>query len=163
VVCTSSLDLGIDWGDVDLVVQIGAPKGVSRILQRIGRANHRLDQPSRALLVPGNRFEVLECMAALDAIFEHTLDGAPPHPGGLDVLAQHLVGVACCGPFDADEVFAEVRSPTPTSPGAISTTFWSSSQPAATRSASTSVSGASGKAATGCGVSPIAGSPGATG
>ncbi|HEX6111066.1 MAG TPA: ligase-associated DNA damage response DEXH box helicase, partial [Geminicoccaceae bacterium] len=113
VVCTSSLDLGIDWGDVDLVVQIGAPKGVSRILQRIGRANHRLDQPSRALLVPGNRFEVLECMAALDAIREGTLDGEAPHPGGLDVLAQHLVGVACCGPFDADEVYAETRRAKP--------------------------------------------------
>ncbi|MGI9510508.1 MAG: DEAD/DEAH box helicase, partial [Geminicoccaceae bacterium] len=84
IVCTSSLDLGIDWGDVDLVVQIGAPKGVSRILQRIGRANHRFDQPSRALLVPGNRFEVLECRAAMDAISENTLDGVPPHPGGLD-------------------------------------------------------------------------------
>jgi ATP-dependent helicase Lhr and Lhr-like helicase len=113
VVCTSSLDLGIDWGDVDLVVQIGAPKGVSRILQRIGRANHRLDQPSRALLVPGNRFEVLECMAALDAIRAGTLDGEAPHPGGLDVLAQHLVGVACCGPFDADEVYAETRRARP--------------------------------------------------
>jgi ATP-dependent helicase Lhr and Lhr-like helicase len=113
IVCTSSLDLGIDWGDVDLVVQIGAPKGVSRILQRIGRANHRLEEPSRALLVPGNRFEVLECRAAIDAIREHTLDGEAPHPGGLDVLAQHLVGVACCGPFAADEVYAEVRSAQP--------------------------------------------------
>jgi ATP-dependent helicase Lhr and Lhr-like helicase len=113
IVCTSSLDLGIDWGDVDLVVQIGAPKGVSRILQRIGRANHRLEEPSRALLVPGNRFEVLECRAAIDAIREHTLDGEAPHPGGLDVLAQHLVGVACCGPFDADRLFAEVRGAQP--------------------------------------------------
>ena len=113
VVCTSSLDLGIDWGDVDLVVQIGAPKGVSRLLQRIGRANHRLDEPSRALLVPANRFEVLECRAAMEAIREHTLDGEAPHPGGLDVLAQHLIGIACSGPFDADEVFAEVRGALP--------------------------------------------------
>ena len=113
IICTSSLDLGIDWGDVDLVVQIGAPKGVSRILQRIGRANHQFDQPSRALLVPGNRFEVLECQAAIDAIREETLDGAPPHPGGLDVLAQHITGVACSGPFDADELFEEVRNAHP--------------------------------------------------
>jgi ATP-dependent Lhr-like helicase len=113
IVCTSSLDLGIDWGAVDLVVQIGAPKGVSRILQRIGRANHRLDQPSRALLVPSNRFEVLECLAAIDAIREHTLDGEAPHPGGLDVLAQHLIGTACCGPFDADALFEEVRTAAP--------------------------------------------------
>ncbi|MGI9506648.1 MAG: helicase-related protein, partial [Geminicoccaceae bacterium] len=113
IVCTSSLDLGIDWGDVDLVVQIGAPKGVSRILQRIGRANHRLDQPSRALLVPGNRFEVLECRAAMDAIRDETLDGVPPHPGGLDTLAQHITGVACAGPFEADALFDEVRTAHP--------------------------------------------------
>lgn len=113
IVCTSSLDLGIDWGDVDLVVQIGAPKGVSRILQRIGRANHRFDQPSRALLVPGNRFEVLECRAAMDAIREETLDGTPPHPGGLDVLAQHITGVACSGPFDPEALFDEVVSAYP--------------------------------------------------
>ena len=66
VVCTSSLDLGIDWGDVDLVINVGAPKGASRLTQRIGRANHRLDEPSRAVLVPANRFEVLECRAAID-------------------------------------------------------------------------------------------------
>ncbi len=113
IICTSSLDLGIDWGDVDLVVQIGAPKGVSRILQRIGRANHRFDQPSRAMLVPGNRFEVLECRAAMDAIREHTLDGTPPYPGGLDVLAQHITGVACSGPFDADELYKEVTGAHP--------------------------------------------------
>lgn len=108
VVATSSLDLGIDWAAVDLVVQVGAPKGVSRLLQRIGRANHRLDTPSRALLVPANRFEVLECRAALDAIAEGTLDGDPPRAGALDVLAQHITGTACAGPFDADRLYAEV-------------------------------------------------------
>jgi Lhr-like helicase len=66
VVCTSSLDLGIDWGDIDLVINVGAPKGSSRLLQRIGRANHRLDEPSRGILVPANRFEVLECEAAIE-------------------------------------------------------------------------------------------------
>lgn len=108
VVATSSLDLGIDWGAVDLVVQVGAPKGVSRLLQRIGRANHRLDCPSRALLVPANRFEVLECRAALDGVMAKTLDGDPPRPGGLDVLAQHILGTACAGPFDADQLYDEV-------------------------------------------------------
>ncbi len=88
VVATSSLDLGVDWAAVDLVVQVGAPKGASRLIQRIGRANHRLDEPSRALLVPANRFEVLECRAAFEAVRENTLDGEAPHPGGLDVLAQ---------------------------------------------------------------------------
>src|SRR5690606_8115299 len=67
IVATSTLDLGIDWGDVDLVVHVGAPKGASRLAQRIGRSNHRMDEPSRAILVPANRFEVLECRAALEA------------------------------------------------------------------------------------------------
>ena len=110
VVCTSTLDLGIDWGDVDLVIQIGAPKGASRLTQRIGRANHRMNEPSRALLVPSNRLEVLECHAAKDAIEDGALDGDPPRPGALDVLCQHIMGLACAEPFDADEVYLEVTS-----------------------------------------------------
>ena len=110
VVCTSTLDLGIDWGDVDLVIQIGAPKGSSRLTQRIGRANHRMNEPSRALLVPSNRLEVLECFAAKDAIEAGALDGAPPRAGGLDVLSQHIMGVACAGPFDPDDLYREVIS-----------------------------------------------------
>ncbi|GAB4370204.1 MAG: ligase-associated DNA damage response DEXH box helicase [Kiloniellaceae bacterium] len=113
VVATSSLDLGIDWAAVDLVVQIGAPKGSARLLQRIGRANHRLDQPSRALLVPANRFEVLECRAALEAVRARSLDGDPPRPGGLDVLAQHILGTACAGPFAADDLYREITSAFP--------------------------------------------------
>lgn len=108
VVATSSLDLGIDWAAVDLVVQMGAPKGSSRLLQRIGRANHRIDEPSKAILVPGNRFEYLECQAAIDAVEERTLDGDPPRTGGLDVLAQHLLGMACSAPIDPDRVYEEV-------------------------------------------------------
>ncbi len=113
VVATSSLDLGIDWAAVDLVVQVGAPKGVSRLIQRIGRAGHRLDRVSRALLVPGNRFEYLECRAALEAVAAHTLDGEAPQPGGLDVLAQHIAGMACAEPFTADALYAEVRRAEP--------------------------------------------------
>ena len=113
VVCTSSLDLGIDWGDVDLVVQVGAPKGAARLLQRIGRANHRLEEPSQAVLIPGNRFEVLECMAAKEAMLEADLDGQDLQPGGLDVLAQHIMGVACSGPFDPAALFDEVRLAAP--------------------------------------------------
>ncbi len=113
VVCTSTLDLGIDWGDVDLVIHIGAPKGLSRLTQRVGRANHRLETPSRALLVPANRFEVLECRAAADAVAEGELDGETMREGGLDVLAQHILGMACAAPFDADELFAEVRLTAP--------------------------------------------------
>ncbi len=110
LVATASLDLGVDWGDVDLVVQMGAPKGSSRLLQRIGRANHRLDQPSRALLVPGNRFEFLEAIAAEQAVAEGQRDGEAFRPGGLDVLAQHVMACACAGPFDESALLAEVRS-----------------------------------------------------
>lgn len=110
VVCTSSLDLGIDWGAVDLVIQVGAPKGVKRLVQRIGRANHRFDAPSRALLVPGNRFELIECRCALAAVEEGALDGEPAPPGRLDVLCQHLLLTACAGAFDADDLFEEVCS-----------------------------------------------------
>lgn len=113
VVATSSLDLGVDWAAVDLVIQVGAPKGASRLIQRIGRANHRLDEPSRAVLVPANRFEVLECRAALEAVRENTLDGEPPRPGGLDVLAQHLLGMACSAPFAADAMYQEVAQAAP--------------------------------------------------
>lgn len=113
VVCTSTLDLGIDWGDVDLVIQVGAPKGCARLVQRIGRANHRLDEPSRALLAPSNRFEVLECRAAQDAVAEGALDGAAPRVGALDCLAQHIMGCACGEPFDGDELYAEVISAAP--------------------------------------------------
>ncbi len=109
VVATSSLDLGLDWAEVDLVVQIGAPKGVSRLLQRIGRSNHRLNEPSRALLVPTNRFECIECQAALDAIAHKELDGTDSRKGGFDVLAQHIFGTACSGPFKADALYDEVR------------------------------------------------------
>lgn len=110
LVCTASLDLGVDWGDVDCVVQMGAPKGSSRLLQRIGRANHRLDQPSRAILVPGNRFEFLEAMAAKEAVDEGRRDGEEFRKGSLDVLAQHVLCRACAGPFDQDALLREVRS-----------------------------------------------------
>ena len=113
IVCTGSLDLGIDWGDVDLVIQVGAPKNVKRLVQRIGRANHRYNAPSKALLVPANRFEVVECLAALEAVRAHDLDGDPRGPGPLDVLCQHILIAACAGPFDADTLYAEVRTAGP--------------------------------------------------
>nr|WP_136443154.1 ligase-associated DNA damage response DEXH box helicase [Pacificoceanicola onchidii] len=113
IVCTGSLDLGIDWGDVDLVIQIGAPKNVKRLVQRIGRANHRYNAPSKALLVPANRFEVVECIAALEAVKAHDLDGEPRGPGPLDVLCQHILITACSGPFDADALFEEMHGAGP--------------------------------------------------
>src|SRR5688500_2988884 len=113
LVCTASLDLGVDWGDVDLVVQMGAPKGSSRLLQRIGRANHRLDCPSEGILVPGNRFEYLEARAALDAIGEKALDHEHFRPGALDVLAQHVMAAACSAPFREEELLEEVHGAAP--------------------------------------------------
>ena len=108
IVCTGSLDLGIDWGDVDLVIQVGAPKNVKRLVQRIGRANHRYNAPSKALVVPANRFEVVECRAALEAVKAHDLDGEPRGPGPLDVLCQHILIRACAGPFEAEALYAEI-------------------------------------------------------
>ena len=113
VVATSTLDLGIDWGDVDLVIHVGAPKGASRLAQRIGRSNHRMDEPSQAILVPANRFEVMECQAALDANYLGAQDTPPLGDGSLDVLAQHVLGMACAEPFRFDELYAEVTTALP--------------------------------------------------
>ncbi|MAB05593.1 MAG: DNA ligase-associated DEXH box helicase [Rhodobacteraceae bacterium] len=110
IVCTGSLDLGIDWGDVDLVIQIGAPKNVKRLVQRIGRANHRYNAPSKALLVPANRFEVVECVAALEAVRARDLDGEWRGRGPRDVLCQHILIAACAGPFEADALYAEMTT-----------------------------------------------------
>jgi ATP-dependent Lhr-like helicase len=113
LVATASLDLGIDWGDIDCVIQMGAPKGSSRLLQRIGRANHRLDEPSRALLIPGNRFEYLEAQAALDAVHEGARDADNFRAGARDVLAQHIMALACAAPLDPAPLLAELRTAEP--------------------------------------------------
>ncbi|WP_084250230.1 ligase-associated DNA damage response DEXH box helicase [Sphingomonas mali] len=113
LVATASLDLGVDWGDVDCVIQMGAPKGSSRLLQRIGRANHRLDEASEAILVPGNRFEYLESRAALDAVEAGELDNEPFRAGALDVLAQHIMACACAAPFRSEEMLSEVQGALP--------------------------------------------------
>ena len=113
VVCTGSLDLGLDWGDVDLVIQVGAPKNVKRLVQRIGRANHRYNAPSKALILPANRWEVIECHAAIEAVLAHDLDGDPRGPGPRDVLCQHILITACSGPFDATALFDEATTAGP--------------------------------------------------
>ena len=113
VVATSSLDLGIDWGNVNLVIQIGSPKGIARFLQRIGRSNHRLNESSKAILVPSNRFEYLECVSAISSIKEKILDETKEKEGSLDVLAQHILGVACSKPFEVNELFVEIKNSWP--------------------------------------------------
>ena len=113
LVATASLDLGVDWGDIDCVIQMGAPKGSSRLLQRIGRANHRLEESSRALIIPGNRFEYLEARAALDAVAEGARDADIFRPGARDVLAQHIMALACAAPIEPDALLAEIRTAAP--------------------------------------------------
>lgn len=108
VVCTSTLDLGIDWGEVDLVIQIGAPKGAARLIQRIGRANHRMDEASQAVLVPTSRFEILECKAAEDAVKAGDIDGEDLRIGALDVLGQHVMGRACGAGFELQGLYDEI-------------------------------------------------------
>ena len=110
IVCTGSLDLGLDWGNVDLVIQVGAPKNVKRLVQRIGRANHRYNSPSKARLVPANRFEVVECVAALQAVRADDLDGELMGPGPRDVLCQHILIAACAGPFCADDLYGQITT-----------------------------------------------------
>ena len=89
---------------------MGAPKGSSRLLQRLGRSNHGLDEASQGILVPGNRFEYLEARAALDAVEAGELDPDLFRPGALDVLAQHVMACACAAPFREEELLDEVRS-----------------------------------------------------
>lgn len=113
VVTTSALELGIDWGDVDRVIQVGAPKGVSRLLQRIGRSNHRLDEPSEALLVPANRFEVLECQTAIKAIAKQQLDAEPLHSGALDIIPQFILNCLCSKADTADNIYQQVLEAPP--------------------------------------------------
>jgi len=109
VVCTGTLDLGIDWNEVDLVMQVGAPKNIKRLVQRIGRANHTYNTPSKAIIVPANKFEIVECQAALEAVRDKDLDGEPIASGSLDVLCQHILLVACSGKILPAKLFEEIK------------------------------------------------------
>ncbi len=113
IVATSALELGIDWGNVDCVLQIGAPKGVSRLLQRIGRSNHRFDQASHALLVPANCFEVLECHAAMIAIHKNQLDDEELIAGSWDVVIQFIINCACSALINTDILYQIIINAAP--------------------------------------------------
>ena len=113
VVATSSLDLGLDWGNIDLVMQIGAPKGVARLVQRIGRANHTINTPSRAILVPTNCFEYVECIAAKKCVELNFLEDEIYSEGSLDVLAQHIVGVAISQRFKKEDLYKQIKEAWP--------------------------------------------------
>ena len=110
VVCTSSLDLGVDFSPVDRVLQIGSPRGVARLLQRAGRSGHRPGAVSRVTCVPTHAFELIEAAAARDAIVAGQLEGRQPHHAPVDVLCQHLVTIASGSGFDSADLFAEVRT-----------------------------------------------------
>ena len=109
VVCTSSLDLGVDFPPVDQVLQIGSPKGVARLLQRAGRSGHRPGEVSRVTIVPTLALELLECAAARHAVAQMNLEPRVPMTLALDVLAQHLVTLAVGGGFVASEALGEAR------------------------------------------------------
>jgi ATP-dependent helicase Lhr and Lhr-like helicase len=110
VVCTSSLDLGVDFTAVDLVIQIGSPKGAARLLQRAGRSGHQPDAESRLAFVPTHALELVELAAARDVIERGDLEAKHLLSKPLDVLTQHAVTVAIGGGFDRDELLKEIRS-----------------------------------------------------
>ncbi len=110
VVCTSSLDLGVDFSPVDRVVQIGSPKGVARLLQRAGRSGHGPGRVSRVTCVPASAFELIEAAAARDAARKEFIEARPPYIEPLDVLVQHVVSMALGGGFYADDLLAEIRT-----------------------------------------------------
>lgn len=110
VVCTSSLDLGVDFAPVERVLQIGSPKGVARLLQRAGRSGHAPGQPSRVTLVPTHALELVEAAAARDAVQAGIIEARRPPRAPLDVLVQHLVTAALGGGFVPDRLLAEVRT-----------------------------------------------------
>ncbi|WP_373060127.1 ligase-associated DNA damage response DEXH box helicase [Gemmatimonas sp.] len=110
VVATSSLDLGVDFSPVDLVMQIGSPKGVARLMQRAGRSGHAPGRASRIVCVPTHAFELVEVAAARDAIAAGSIESRDPLDRPLDLLAQHLVTLALGGGFTRDDVLRELRS-----------------------------------------------------
>jgi ATP-dependent Lhr-like helicase len=110
VVATSSLDLGVDFGPVEQVIQIGSPKGIGRLLQRAGRSGHRPGATGRLVCVPTHALELLECAAARAAVEAGSVEPRRPLAGALDLLAQHIVSTACSGGFREADLLAEVRT-----------------------------------------------------
>ncbi len=110
VVCTSSLDLGVDFPEVDTVLQIGSPKGVARLIQRAGRSGHAPGRVSRVICVPAHALELLEISAARQAMQLGHLEERPPVDNALDVLVQHLVTIGLGTGFTADDLYREVRT-----------------------------------------------------
>ena len=110
VVCTSSLDLGVDFSAVDLVMQIGSPKGSARLLQRAGRSGHQPGAESRLVFIPTNALELVELAAAKAAIKQGKMEARPLLSKPLDVLVQHVVTIAIGGGFTSENLLQEVRT-----------------------------------------------------
>jgi ATP-dependent Lhr-like helicase len=110
VVCSTSLELGVDIGSVDCVVMISTPKGINRALQRIGRSGHSIHTESHGILVATNVNDLMECIVCAEMTRAVQLDAVRPLERPLDVLAQHLVGMAMEGGYTRDEVLKTVRS-----------------------------------------------------
>ncbi len=110
VVCTSSLDLGVDFSPVDQVIQVGSPKGVARLMQRAGRSGHRPGAISRILCVPAHAFELVEIAAARRALDAGRIESREPLTLSLDVLCQHLITIALGTGFNEQSMLDEVRS-----------------------------------------------------
>lgn len=110
VVCTSSLDLGVDFSPVDVVIQVGSPKGIARLLQRAGRSGHQPGAESKVICLPTNALELVEVAAVREAASEGLIESRPPVRNALDVLAQHMVTVALGGGFVPDDLFREVKT-----------------------------------------------------
>jgi ATP-dependent Lhr-like helicase len=109
VVCSTSLEMGIDIGYIDLVIMVSAPKGVSRALQRLGRSGHAIDQTSRAVLVAANINDLVECAVTARMMDARSLEQVRIPVDAADVLAQHIVGFAVNGTWTEDEIFRTVR------------------------------------------------------
>jgi len=110
VVCTSSLDLGVDFSPVDQVIQVGSPKGVARLVQRAGRSGHQPGAVSRVLCVPSHALELVEFAGARDLVESKHVEHRPPLAKPLDVLSQHLVTMAMGGGFDEGDLRTEIET-----------------------------------------------------
>ena len=113
VVSTSSLEMGIDWKNIDKIINIGAPKSVNKIIQRTGRSNHQYNSISESLLIPTNKFEYLECAALKQLIFSKKYDRILEKNGAKDVLCQHLLLISCHSSFSEDKIYEIVKSTFP--------------------------------------------------
>jgi ATP-dependent Lhr-like helicase len=110
VICTSSLDLGVDFAPVETIIQIGGPKGVARFVQRAGRSGHRPDAKSKIYFLPTHSLELIEAAALRQAIEDNYLESKPPLTLCFDVLIQYIISLACGEGFESEPTFRQVKA-----------------------------------------------------